>query len=78
MRACSVVSDSVTPRTAAHEAPLSMGLSQQKYLSGLPFPPPGDIPNPGTEPMSPVAFAFAGRFFTAEPPGKPSVHYLRG
>ena len=73
MCACSVVSNSVTPRTIAREAPLSMGLSQQGYLSGLPFPPPGDIPNPGTEPGSPVAFALAGGFFTAEPPGKPCL-----
>ena len=41
---------------------------RQEYWSGLPFPPPGDLPDPGIEPMSP---ALAGRFFTAEPPGKP-------
>ena len=49
-------------------SPLSMGFSRQEYLSGLPFPSPGDLPNPGTEPTSP---ALAGRFFTTEPPGKP-------
>ena len=47
--------------TIACWAPLSMGLSRQEYLSGLPFPPPGDLPNPGIEP------AFAERFFTTSP-----------
>ena len=42
----------VTPRTIAHQAPLSMGFSRQEYWSGLPFPPPGDLPNPGIEPRS--------------------------
>ena len=55
------------PWTAAFQAPLSMGFSRQEYWSGLPFPPPGDLPNPGIEPASP---ALAGRFFTTEPPGK--------
>ena len=44
-----------TPWTAALQAHLSMGLSRQEYWSGLPFPPPGDLPDPGIEPMSPVA-----------------------
>ena len=57
-----------TPWTVACEAPLSMGLSWQEYWTGLPFPLPGDLPHPGMEPTSP---AFAGRFFTTEPPGKP-------
>ena len=56
-----------TPWTVMHQAPWSMGFSRQEYWSGLPFPPPGDLPNPGIEPMSP---ALAGRFFTPEPPGK--------
>ena len=59
-----------TPWTVARKAPLFMGFSRQEYWSGLPFPPPGDLPDPGTEPMSPVAPALAGKFFTAEPPGK--------
>ena len=42
----SVVSDS-DPRTVAHQAPLSMGFSRQEHWSGLPFPSPGDLPNPG-------------------------------
>ena len=48
------------------------GISKQGYWSGLPFPCPGDLPNPGFEPMSP---ALAGRFFTTEPPGKPEATY---
>ena len=44
----------VTPWTAAHQAPLSMKFSRQGYGSGLPFPSPGDLPNPGIEPGSPV------------------------
>ena len=49
-----------TPWTVAHQAPLSMGVSRQEYWSGLPFPPLGDLPNPGTEPVSPEAPALAG------------------
>ena len=41
-----------TPRTAAHQAPLSMQFSRQEYWSGLPFPTPGDHPDPGIEPKS--------------------------
>ena len=59
-----------TPWTIACQAPLSMGFSRQEYWSGLPFPAPGDLPNPGIEPTSPVSPALAGRFFTTEPPGK--------
>ena len=61
------MSDSfVTPRTVACQAPLSMGFPRQEYQSGLPFPSPGDLSDPGIEPMSPT---LAGRFFTTEPPG---------
>ena len=56
-----------TPWTAC-QAPLSMGFSRQEYWSGLPCPPPEDLPDPGMEPAS---HALAGRFFTTEPPGKP-------
>ena len=55
------------------QALLSMGFPRQKYWSGLPFPPSGDLPEPGIEPESP---ALASRFFTTEPPGKPSVYAL--
>ena len=65
-----------------HQAPLSMGFLKQEYWSGLPFPPPGDYPNPGMEPKSPVSLALAGRFFTTAPSGKPqrgrSGHYIPG
>ena len=44
----------VTPWTAAYEDPPSMGFSRQKYWSGLPFPSPGDLPDPGIEPESPA------------------------
>ena len=44
-----------TPWTAAHQAPLSMGFSRQEYWSGLPFPPPGDLPDPGIKPESQVS-----------------------
>ena len=47
-----------------------MGFPSQEYQSGLPFPSPGDLPDPGIEPMSP---ALAHGFFTTEPPGKPLV-----
>ena len=57
-----------TSWTIALHDPLSMGFSRHEYWSGLPFPSPGDLPNPGIEPMSP---ALAGGFFTTEPPGKP-------
>ena len=53
---------------AAHQDPLSMGFPRQEYWSGLPFPSPGDLPNPGIEPESP---ALSGGFFTPEPPGQP-------
>ena len=59
----------VTPWTVVHQAPLSMVFFRQEYWSGLPFPTPGDLPDPGIKPMS---SALAGRFFTTEPPGKPT------
>ena len=46
------------------QAPLSMGFSRQAHWSGLPCPPPGDLPNPEIEPMSFTSSALAGRFFT--------------
>ena len=61
------MSDSVTPWTVAHHAPLSMGFSRQEYWSGLSFPPPGDLPSPGVKPTSSVSPALAGGFFTTEP-----------
>ena len=54
----------VTLWTLARQVPLSMGLSRQEYWSGLPFPSPWDLPNPGIEPVSLMPLALAGRFFT--------------
>ena len=53
----------VTPWTVASQATLSMGFSRQEYRSGLPCPPPGDLPDPGIEPTS-LTSAPAGEFFT--------------
>ena len=53
-------------RTVAHQASVAMEFFRQENWSGLPFPPPGDLPNPGVERMSP---ALASGFFTTEPPG---------
>ena len=52
------------PMGCSHQAPLSMGFSQQEHWSGLSFPPPGDIPNPGIKPTSPSSPELAGNFFT--------------
>ena len=59
-----------TPWTVAHQAPLSMEFSKQEYWSGLPCPPPRDLPDPGIKPVSPPCPVLAGGSFTA-PPGKP-------
>ena len=60
----------MTPLTVAHQAPVSMGFPRQEYWSELPFPSPGDLPNPGIKPAS---SALADGFFTTEPPGKPQL-----
>ena len=57
------------------QAPLSMGFPRQEYWSGLPFLSPGYLPNLGIKPASPASSALAGRFFTTELPGKPSLGY---
>ena len=57
-----------TPWTVAYHASPSTGFSRQEYWSGLPFPSPGDLPDPGIEPRSPALQADA---LTFEPPGKP-------
>ena len=62
-----------TAWTVACQAVLSMKFSRQEYWRGLPFPSPGDLPDPRIKPPSP---ALAGRFFTAEPPGKPMNIFL--
>ena len=57
----------MTPWAVAHQVPLFMAFPRQEFWSGLPFPSPGDLPDPGMEPVPP---ALAGGFFTFEPPGK--------
>ena len=64
------VSDSVTPWTLAHQAPLSMGFSRQEYWSGLPFPSPGDLPHLGIESGTPALQADS---LLSELPGKPII-----
>ena len=61
----------VTLWTMAHQGPLSMGLCRQEHWSGLPFPLPGDLPDPGIKAKSPTSPALADGFFTTESPGKP-------
>ena len=68
------MSDSfVTPCTAC-QVPLSMRLPRQEYWSGLPFPSPGDLPDPGIEPVSP---ALAGRFLTTELPVNKALYFIK-
>ena len=62
--------------TVAHQAPLPLWLSRQNYWRGLPFPTPGDLPDPGIEPVSLASPALPGRFFTTVPPGKPPCGLL--
>ena len=77
MLVLSYVSFFMTPWIVACQAPLSMGFPRQEYWSGLPFPLPGQFPNPEIEPnpgiqlASPMSPASASRFFTTEPSGKP-------
>ena len=63
--------DSVTAWTVVRQASLSMEFSRQEHWSGLPFPTPGHLPDPGVEPVSLASPALAGRFFTTKPPRKP-------
>ena len=65
---CLVAKSCATPWAVAGQAPLSIGFPREEYWSGLPFPSPGDLPNPAIEPVSP---ALGGGFFTTELPGKP-------
>ena len=68
MKSLSHVRLFATPWTIAHQVPPSMGFSRQGYWSGLPFPSPGDLPNPGIEPGYPALYTDA---LPSEPPGKP-------
>ena len=60
-----------TPWTVAYQAPLTRGFSRREYSSGLPFPSPGDLPDPGIEPRFPALQADA---LISEPPGKPMIN----
>ena len=62
----------MTPWTVACQAPLSIGFPSQEHWSGLPFPSPSDLPNPGIKPTS---LTLAGGLFIPEPPGKPSIKW---
>ena len=64
------------PWTEACQAPLSMGFSRQEYWSGLPCPPPGNLPNPGIKPASPVTPALQTDSLPTEPPEKPPHTYI--
>ena len=66
-QSCTALCD---PTDVAHQAPLSMEFFRQEYWSGLLFPTPGDLSNPGIEPTLPASPALAGGFFTTAPPGK--------
>ena len=61
-----------TPWTIACHAPLSMGFPRLEYWGGLPFPPPGDLLDPGIEPVSPALQAYS---LLAEPSGKPILKW---
>ena len=76
MHACSVVSNSATPKNAARQAPLSRDFPVKNIGVGCHFLLQGDLPSPGIEPLSSVSPALAGRFFTTESPGKPKMTIL--
>ena len=62
-----------TPWTVAYQAPLSMKFSRQEYWSGLPYPSPGDLPDPGIKPMFP---ALQADTLSSEPPGNPKKVFI--
>ena len=70
MRVAQLCLTLVTPRTVACQAPLSMEFFRQEYWSGLPFPPPGNLPDPGIEHIPPALQAGS---LPSEPPGKPTI-----
>ena len=71
MKSLSHVRLFATPWTVAYQASLSMGFSRQEYWSGLPFPSPEDLPDPGIKPVSLMSRAQAGGFLPLVLPGKP-------
>ena len=72
MCVCSVVQLCLTLcEPVAHQVPLFIGFLRQEYQSGLPFPSPGDLSDPGIDPTALESPVLAGRFFTTAPPRKP-------
>ena len=63
LKVCCVLNFETPPWAVAHQAPLSMEFSRQEYCSELPFPTPGDLPDPGIEPVSLASRALAGGLF---------------
>ena len=72
---CTIIPKSCDPLTVVHQTPLSMEFSRQANWSGLPVPPPENLPNPGIEPSSPISPALADGFFTTAPPEKLSPNH---
>ena len=68
VHACPITQPCLTLCSPMDCSPLSMEFHRQEYWSGLPFPPPGDLPNPGMELRSSASASLAGRFFTTVPP----------
>ena len=71
LRVCAQLCPTPYDPMVAHQPPLFIGFFRQEYWSKLPFPTPGNLPNPGMEAVSIVSLALAGKFFIAAPPGKP-------
>ena len=74
---CSVMSDSATPWPVPGQAPLSMQFSRQEYWSGLPIPSPGDLPNPGTEPVSLISCIGRCVLYHLHHLGSPNPYFLK-
>ena len=76
MSMLSVVSNFATPWTITHHASLSVDFSRQEYWSGLPFPPPGDLPDPGMEPATPVSYVLQADSSSLSHQGSPKHESL--
>ena len=75
MCVCSVMFNPMVPLPSPLGSSVC-GIIQARILEGLPFPPAGDLPDPGITRLSPVAPSLAGGFFASEPPGSPETHLL--
>ena len=76
LRSCQTLCDPMD-HSITHQTPLSMGFFRQEYWSGLPCPPPGDLPNPGIEPESLISPALQEGSLLLAPPGKPKVKVVQ-